>query len=181
MIQDKKDKNQKKELLKSMIVSSSEHEIHLKFNPSWELISPLWELVNDFLGEIITERKNAEIIAMAINELLENAVKYHDNKVTKEKRGVIFNLHIDKSKKEITCFVSNPANKNNSKELQKEIENIQNQGDLREAYIENLKRAGERTDGKSQLGLIRILYEARGMMDINHNDGMIKVTTKFNY
>jgi len=110
--------------------------IEIRFGPRWKYISPA----------------RADAIAMATSELLENAVKYGASEDT----HCIVQAFPDTGV--IQASVTNQATEKNAADIRALYNKIMT-GDPLEAYITQMREAATRTDGKSQLGLVRIRYE----------------------
>jgi len=52
-------------------------------------------------------------------------------------------------------------------------------GDPLEAYVRRMREAATRSDGKSQLGLVRIRYETGGLMSLNVSGDLVTVSLKY--
>jgi len=152
--------------------------IEFKFNPSWEYLVHMWDFIYSLLNNQFDKHERVGLIAMSINELLENAVKYHDRSVPKSSRGVRFKLIIDKLNRQVICDVSNPATSEHLEIFQKEYESVQTE-DTKDILLEKLERAATREDGKSQLGLIRVRHEGKGDMKVSVVKNIITITTVF--
>ena len=50
--------------------------IDLRFGPKWTYISTVRTFAENFIAISLENKKKAGIIAMSVNELIENAIKY---------------------------------------------------------------------------------------------------------
>lgn len=126
--------------------------IEIKFGPRWKYISPARLFIQSFVAIAIQDQAKADGIAMAASELLENAVKYANGEDTE----IVVQAYPEDGL--ITAAVSNFASDEAIKGLQALYKKVMT-GDPLEAYINQMREAATRTDGKSQLGLARIRYE----------------------
>ena len=138
--------------------------IELKFSPHWNYISAARGFLQNFLAISTSDQAKADRIAMSASELLENAVKYSVDCETHMYVGV------DHSSDTVTVRVTNKSTPEAIESLKENFEKI-NKGEPLEAYVSQMKEAATRSDGKSQLGLVRIRYEAGAnlSLDINEN------------
>lgn len=134
--------------------------IEIRFGPRWKFISPARVFIQNFVAVALSDRVKADAVAMATNELLENAVKYG----TSDDTHCIVQAHPDTGV--IEASVTNQASEQSAHELKSIYEKIM-AGDPLEAYIVQMREAATRTDGKSQLGLARIRYETGADMRLD--------------
>jgi hypothetical protein len=120
--------------------------IQLRFGPKWHFIAPARTFIQNFMGVTVTNKSKAESIAMAVSELMENAIKYGDE-------GEV----------EIAVYSEGeegPAGRRGIQPIStaESIADLQNSfkkvmaGDPLEAYIMMMRESATRDDGKSQLG-----------------------------
>ena len=148
--------------------------IELKFSPRWNYISAARGFLQNFLAISISDQAKADRIAMSASELLENAVKYSVNSET------YMNVIVNHENSQVSVKVSNDASPEAIRSLQGVFEKI-NQGEPLEAYVSQMKEAATRSDGKSQLGLVRIRYEAGAQLFLEVQDGKrIEITAVMN-
>lgn len=127
--------------------------IELKFGPRWKYIAVVRAFLQNFMAlSNASDSGRADKIAMAVSELLENAVKYATGEETGV--GVWLNQHDDS----ITVSVTNKASPESIEVLKKNWATAM-EGEPLQAYIKKMQEAAVRTDSKSQLGLVRIRYE----------------------
>lgn len=126
--------------------------IELKFGPKWKYISAARAFIQNFLGISIGDQEKADKLAMAASELLENAVKYSVNSET------LMKVTVDSAGRMVRVTVSNQAGHEQCGVLDSIFKEIMSKSPL-EAYVDRMKAAATREDGKSQLGLVRIRYE----------------------
>lgn len=143
--------------------------VDLKFGPKWKYISTVRTFVENFMAISLADKKKAGVIAMSVNELIENAIKYSD----KESIQIAFQVLADENK--IYVNVTNHARAEEEKRLQNLLSEINALPPL-EAYMMRMKLSYESSDKKSSIGLARIRYESRA--EITHtydDDGFIHV------
>lgn len=153
------------------IIRFGENHVELIFNQDWCYVQSIWEFIKGLLGVMIRNFQKVELISLCVVELAENAVKYS----AKDKIGIepirILLTH-DKKNKLLTITTENPADDENIKTLKTEIDRVMQKKEAQLIYLEKIKEVAERSDGKSQLGLIRIVYEGKAklsMKKINHH------------
>ncbi|MFP4363966.1 MAG: ATP-binding protein [Spirochaetia bacterium] len=146
--------------------------IELKFGPRWKYISSARAFIQNFLAVSITDQSKADKIAMAASELLENAVKYASG----EETHIYVEVYPDSES--INVSVTNQATKEACEGLREVFDKI-SQGDPLQAYVNQMKEAAIRSDGKSQLGLVRIRYETGADIRLDIDEQYkVKITIK---
>ena len=113
-------------------------------------------------------------ITMIISELTENAIKYGNFKKPKDRVKVSIHIY----ERDIMAEVVNPiavSEYRHLKRLDQTIQWIRGFQDPFEAYIEKLKEVSRRSfdDEESGLGLVRIAYEGRAILDFYVGDNDI--------
>lgn len=134
--------------------------IEIRFGPRWKYISPARVFIQNFIAIALSSQSKADAIAMATSELLENAVKYGASEDT----HCIVQAYPESGV--IEASVTNQATEQGAREVQALYDKIMT-GDALEAYIAQMREAATRTDGKSQLGLVRIRYETGADIKLN--------------
>ena len=154
--------------------ASSTEYIELKFSPQWNYISAARGFLQNFLAISIANQTKADHIAMCASELLENAVKYSVNSET----GM--SVNVDHEADEVSITVTNDSTPEHIESLKSVYEKV-TRGEPLEAYVSQMKDAATRSDGKSQLGLVRIRYEAGASLSLNiENDTHVSITVRMN-
>lgn len=143
--------------------------IEMKFGPRWKYISVVRSFIQNFLAVNASTVARADKIAMAVSELLENAVKYASGEET------TVGVRLSRPDKSLTVSVSNQANPEAIAGLRQNWD-IAMQGEPLEAYIKRMQEAAVRTDSKSQLGLVRIRYETGAKMSLDVTGDLITIT-----
>ncbi len=153
-----------------MSPTSTENKIFvdLKFGPKWTYISTVRTFVENFMAISLSDKKKAGIIAMSVNELIENAIKYSD------KESIQIKFQILTNEKKIYVNVSNHASGEEERNLDSILAEINSLPPL-EAYMNRMKLSID-SPGRSSIGLARIRYESKA--EISHtydSDGLINV------
>lgn len=144
--------------------------VDITFGPRWKYISVTRNYVQSFIAIGLAGQSKADKIAMAVSELLENAVKYSAGEETR------IRLEVRPDEAKIVVAVSNKTDPSREEEL-KAIYARVNEGDPLQTFIEMMKEATVRTDGKSQLGLARIRHEVGADIGLSISDDHIVTVT----
>lgn len=132
--------------------------------PEWDAIKAEWDVSMRFLLDHGVGGDLAYALAMVAQELLENAVKYGSFSA-----GQRILLVIDVQPHEALVEVKSPASVDPDalQQLDATIQWIRGFQSPFEAWVERLKQVGEQAfdPAKSGLGLARIAYEARCVLD----------------
>lgn len=151
--------------IKSMIASKP--FIDLTFDQKWAYIPPVRIFIQHCLEVALDDGQKAEDAAMAINELLENALKYSDQSE--------FTVQLTLDQNMLIARVQNHATAENTATLQ-EILSMLASLDPDTGYLEMMERSLELDDDCSQLGLARIAFEFSAKLDLHCKDGVIIMT-----
>ena len=146
--------------------------INLKLKPKWDEIEKIRKKSSAFLESHGFPYDTVHALTMVISELTENAIKYGNFKQAKDK--VLVSTHVGENI--ITIEVVNPTNgeeQKNLRKLDRSIQWIRGFQDSFEAYIEKLKEVSKKplSDGESGLGLVRIAYEGKAIIDFFIGEG----------
>lgn len=119
---------------------------------------------------------------MILSELVENSIKYGDF----DGSDTEVLIYLDIGKNFITIEVNNPVNQksvNHLQRLDKTIQWIRGYQDSFQAYIEKLKEISRKPleDEESGLGLARIAYEGKAILDFFVLDNMLNVSAIAKY
>ncbi|HVY93850.1 MAG TPA: hypothetical protein VHA14_13910, partial [Bryobacteraceae bacterium] len=149
--------------------------LHLAFSPLSAPLQSRWRnngLSADFLGDYVTtflptasesmdaaaQQAIRHAVTYIANELLENAMKYHERTV-----DVPIGIYLELSKESITIRATNGVNPAQARQYREFVERIlkEDAGELLVRQLEN--NSGEAPTQKSCLGLLTILtdYSAR--------------------
>ena len=146
--------------------------IELKFGPRWKYIAVVRGFIQNFLAVGFSDDARADKIAMAASELLENAVKYAAGEETRVSVG------LSATSGDVDISVANRA----SPEAVAGLKSVWDQvmaGDPLEAYVGMMRQAATRSDGKSQLGLVRIRYETGGTMTLSVEGDLVTIGLRY--
>jgi len=145
--------------------------LNLKIEPDWDEIEVVRQRCSDFLSSKDFTDDVVHALTMVVSELTENSIKYgtFNNKENK----VLVDVFVGHDM--VTIEVNNPIGEealDNLKRLDKMIQGIRGYQDPFEAYIEKMKAVSKRafSDQESGLGLARIAYEGRAILDFYVND-----------
>lgn len=126
------------------------------FNRDWKHLPSLRTFLQNVLSVSLPADSGTspERVSMAVSELMENAVKYASSD------ELVLTLLIGEDKGEaLRVSVKNHALPAQVTEVRSQYERAM-AGDPLETYVTLMKESAVRTDGKSQLGLIRIRHES---------------------
>jgi len=159
---------------KSQIINGRKAFVELKFGPNWSYISTVRNFIINFLAITLVDKKRADHIAMAVNELVENAIKYSD------RDGIDINLEVFRNKKDdtIKVMVCNHAKKNEVETLKKILTEINSEPPL-EAFMKRMKDSAIAECKKSNIGLARVRYESNAKISADYENGFVKVFAEF--
>jgi hypothetical protein len=145
--------------------------VEMRFGPRWTYISCVRKFVASFFMIGLSDKERAEQVSLAASELLENAVKY-----ASEEEGYL-KISIAKGRNEVDVCVKNKAEEHHIVSLRREFALI-HAGPAEQVYLKKMQEAAM-TEGQSQLGLIRILYEAGAKLRLDINDGEVSIHAIF--
>jgi hypothetical protein len=147
----------------------SRHVLVLRIPPEWDAAKGVWDPCHRMLRENGLSEDEAYQLSMVAQELLENAVKYGKFEAREE---VALELRV--SSEYVTLEVKNPLGVDNAhlREFDRAIQWIRSYSDPFEAYVERMKLVSGQPygHGKSGLGLTRIAYEGRCILDFYVDD-----------
>lgn len=155
--------------------NSIEH-ISLEFNARWYYIQHVWTFVQNMLAEVL-DKKQAELIALSVSELIENSVKYAEKRYI-ELNIIRIMIEMHNGRNIVVLEVQNFSDPKHIEVLQKEIDRLTSD-DPDKLFKEKLMEAATRKDGGSQLGLIRILREAKGRMEMISDRNKVAMRVEF--
>jgi|SRR5512138_2432702 hypothetical protein len=137
--------------------------LHLRIAPDWDQVKAAWEPCQDMLTSSGLA-ENAYTLCMVVQELLENAVKYGHYRP-----GEQVQLEVRVATQDVTVEVKNPVavDDGHLRRFDQTIQWIRGFQDPFEAYVERMKIVSSQpyAQGKSGLGLTRIAYEGRCLLD----------------
>ena len=143
-----------------------EDSLKITIKADWNEIEQVREKGGQFLRNYGFSEDDVHSVVMVISELIENSIKYGTFK--KSQNNVTVTLNISKSL--ITIEVINPVDEKTAydlKRLDRTIQWIRGYQDSFEAYIERMKEISKKplNDEESGLGLVRIAYEGKAILD----------------
>ena len=136
-------------------VSAERALLELSFSPNMLLVSKVRQFVSDFYTEMLGDSEASSRLALATHELLENAVKYSVDGVTKIRVEVV----LEDRGGSVHIRTWNRASPEDSAALRRYLEEMNKGGDPLVHYQVLMKRSAQRKNG-SGLGLGRIRAEA---------------------
>jgi len=139
---------------------------NLSVIPKWDEVEKIRNKTANFLKSHRLSKDTVYSVTMIISELSENAIKYGNFKNPKDKVKVSIQI----TDGDIMTEVVNPVDMTeygHLKRLDKTIQWIRGFQDPFEAYLERLKEVSRKpfNDEESGLGLVRIAYEGRAILD----------------
>ena len=150
-----------------------ERSLKVLVEPTWDEIEKARNTSSDFLNAHGLSNDAVHALTMVVSELIENSVKY--GKFAAPESKVVVTIDIEESM--ISVEVVNPVDETvykHLKNLDRTIQWIRGHQDPFEAYIERLREVSKRPldDKESGLGLVRISYEGRSILDffLGEND-----------
>jgi len=159
-----------------------DNSLHLDIIPDWEEINKLRDSCIPFLETHGLSTDLIHSLTMILSELVENSIKYGDFKGPKSKIFILMDI----GKDFITIEVNNPVDPKRANHLQrldKTIQWIRGYQDSFQAYIEKLKEISRKPleDEESGLGLTRIAYEGKAILDFFVMDNVLNVSAISKY
>jgi hypothetical protein len=139
-------------------------DLDLRIAPEWDAVKAVWEPCRSTLGSRGLTADEAYQVAMVAQELLENAVKYGAFPP-----GERVSLGVRVAPDEVTVEVRSRVGVDDAhlRRFDQMIQWIRGFQDPFEAYVERLKQVASQpyAPGESGLGLTRIAYEGRCVLD----------------
>jgi hypothetical protein len=127
-----------------------------RFEQLWTMKASARESFNDWLIVSNILARKAEVWANACSELIENSIKYTPN-------GSSATVTICVQGNEISVETINSAKKENIEALRESLATLEAASDPRQVFAERLMNP---VRGKSQLGLIKIIMETKGTLEL---------------
>jgi len=139
--------------------------------PDWDYIEEVRIECDSFLKDHNFSENESHSIVMIISELMENSIKYGDFSNTDTMVEISINIH----KNQVLIEVLNPvtdSDKHHLQKLDRTIQWIRGYQDPFEAFIERLRHVSKKPlhDIESGLGLVRIAYEGKAVLDFFVDD-----------
>lgn len=136
-----------------------------RFAPDWEIAKGQWAPLKAFFLESGLDHNESYAMAMTASELMENAIKYGTWTGPEE----VLTLNVEISERAVVVEVENPAidDPASVRRLDDRIQWMRGFQSPFQAYVERLKQVSSQSyqEGESGLGLCRIAYEARCLLD----------------
>jgi hypothetical protein len=143
--------------------------LSLRIVPEWDAIKAAWDPCRAMLARVGFDEDATYQLAMVAQELLENAVKYGAFRP-----GERISLDVRAGPEDVTLEVKSRAGVNdaNLRRFDQMVQWIRGFQDPFEAYVERMKivSAQPYSNGESGLGLTRIAYEGRCVIDFYLDD-----------
>jgi hypothetical protein len=143
-----------------------ERSLKLMVEPKWDKVEEVRTESSEFLKSHGFSNETACALTMVVSELIENSIKY--GRFNLSENRVVVTIDIDEDI--VTIEVINPVDEtvyDHLKKLDRRIQWIRGHQDPFEAYIERLRDVSKRPldDEESGLGLVRIAYEGKAILD----------------
>lgn len=136
---------------------------------NWDQAKFFQEFVWNYIMCALANEESADKISMAGTELVENAIKYS----YKENNLAMINFSLKGDESEFILEVKNKIGvetEENIKQLDEKIQWIRGFQNPYEAYVESMKYVSQLEESFSQMGLVRISYEAGAIIDFFVNE-----------
>lgn len=147
------------------------NNFRLDISPNWEEIEPTQARCADFLIDRGLAREAVDSIIMVIGELVENGIKYGSYSASEEE--LIIEVSLDGNLLSVEAI--NPIDDRTTphlRDLDSRIQWIRGFQDPFEAFVERIRIVSKKPleDRASGLGLVRIAYEGRAILDFFTNE-----------
>ena len=155
-----------------------EPELRLRVSSDWKEVERVYEEVGRFLGTWSLSDETVDRCTMVVCELVENGIKYgHFGRI-----GDTVSVYLVIRNGTISVQVTNPigpASRNHLPLLDRTIQWVRGFQAPFEAFVARMKAISREPieEDKSRLGLLRITYEGRAMLDFYvEEDEMLSVS-----
>lgn len=147
--------------------------ITFNIKPQWEEIDNKTDEINFFLKKQGFSEEVTHSLYMVTSELLENAIKYGCFQ-KKDKISCSISIEGDQAMVEVVNPVSKES-QGNLRKLDETIQWIRGYQNPFQAYVERMKEVSVKAldDEESGLGLVRIAYEGKSILDFYVNEDNI--------
>ena len=143
--------------------------LELRIAPEWDAVKAVWDPCRDALQRTGLAEDEAYALSMVAQELLENAVKYG---AYGKGDQILLSIHV--APQDVTVEVKSRVGVDDAhlRRFDETIQWIRGYQDPFEAYVERMKvvSALPYAHGQSGLGLARIAYEGRCILDFYVDD-----------
>ncbi len=149
--------------------------MELTFNRQWKHVSVVRNFVQNFLTVNLTPSSSAmpDRVAMAVSELIENAVKYSLDDEVRVRLSLF-----SQPETGLKVTVENRAATESISVVQSTYERSM-RGDSLETYLEMMRESAHRTESSSQLGLIRIRQESGCQLSLDITGDLVRFTLDY--
>jgi len=159
-----------------------DNSLRFSIEPDWHEIDKSRNACMRFLETHGFSDDLVHSLTMILSELVENSIKYGTFKASNSE----ILIYLDIGRNLITIEVNNPVDARSTihlKRLDKTIQWIRGFQDSFEAYIEKLKEIAKKPleDEESGLGLARIAYEGKAILDFCVVDDVLNVSAIAKY
>ncbi len=141
----------------------------LRIDPEWDAIKAAWDPCRAMFSRVGFDDDTSYQFSMVAQELLENAVKYGAFRP-----GERISLEVRVGRDDVTLEVKSRVGVDdaNLRRFDRMVQWIRGFQDPFEAYVERMKTVSAQpySNGESGLGLTRIAYEGRCMIDFYVDD-----------
>ncbi len=146
----------------------------LNVRPKWDEIEKARGKCGAFFCAQGLSDDSVHMLTMVISELIENGIKYGNFRPQGKKVEVSVSI----ANRTLTVEVLNPVDdraQDHLRRLDQTIQWIRGYQDPFEAYVERLKEVSKKplTDEESGLGLVRIAYEGKAILDFFVQDNNV--------
>lgn len=143
----------------------------LTLDPDWGELERVRDKGSEFLRCQGLTGDKVDALVMVISELTENSIKYGN--FSPQGNRVVIDTYVDG--RNVTVEVRNPVNEktyHHLRRLDRMIQWIRGYQDSFEAYVGRLKEVSKKplADDESGLGLVRVAYEAKAILDFYVDD-----------
>lgn len=147
-------------------------KVDSKFDRLWHMKTTARESLKDWLLVTDVSPQMSEICANACSELIENCIKYSSE-------GSVTDVAIRVANAVITIETINSSSEQHYQELMQTLSQINSGSDLKQLFVEKLVHSAV---DKSQLGLLKIALETKGVLSLvpNDNDHILHLVVKMN-
>lgn len=148
---------------------SVDRMVQLRFRPLWLYVDQVREFCGFFARATFGEDQIAERVGIVVHELVENAIRYGDERDLE--------LLVERIGERLEISVSNTTSEERASGLQEYIASL-TRLPAEEAYVHALAESVSRPATQSGLGLARIRYEGQCDLELQRSPGRVRVTAR---
>jgi anti-sigma regulatory factor (Ser/Thr protein kinase) len=153
----------------------SQETIAMRFRPTWGYIDGIRQFCGQFCATAESDDEFAERVQLVVQELLENAVKYSNERVAAD---VEFELLLAENRNDFTITATNHGSSEMAEILQAEIATMSKM-EPQQAYTFALRRAVRSDQRAARLGIARMRCDGQVELSATTtNDGRILVQAR---